>query len=341
MQLTVGKLARRTGLTVRTLHHYDTIGLLVPSMRSGAGYRLYGKADIERLHRIIALRQMGLSLTDIGTALSGPQAPLAELVDHQIKQLDRELTRTQHLRQRLVTLRAQLDSGHPDAASWLDTLESMTMYEKYFSPEEMQALPMLTDCDTQAQWSALVGSIQAAMDRGARPGDADVDVLALRWMDMIGRDTGHNPDFLMRLHDINDREPEARKRSGITEALQHFVEQAVVEARLAIFANYLQPEEMQRMRENYGKQMYAWPPLIAQLRKAMASNLPVDDAHVQPLARRWAALFRAYAGDDPATHARIREAYANEPDLRSGSAVDQALFDYVHRALVAASTKPD
>lgn len=340
MQLTVGKLAQRTGLTVRTLHHYDAIGLLVPSMRSGAGYRLYGEADIEHLHRILAFRQMGLPLADIATALSDPQMPLAELVERQIRQLDRELTQTQRLRERLVTLRTQLDSGHPDPATWLDTLELMTMYEKYFSPEEMQALPMLTDHDAQAQWSALVGSIQAAMDRGAQPGDADVDVLALRWMDMIGRDTGHDPDLLMRLHDINDREPEARKRSGISEELQHFVEQSVVAARLSIFARYLQPDEMQRVRENYGKQMYAWPPLIAQLRKAMATNLSVDDAHVRQLAKRWATMFREYAGDHPATHARIREAYAREPDLRSG-VMDDSLLDYVRNAINAASTQPD
>lgn len=339
MQLTVGKLAQRTGLTVRTLHHYDAIGLLVPSMRSGAGYRLYGEADIERLHRILALRQMGLSLTDIGTALSGPQAPLAELVDRQIKQLDRELAQTQRLRQRLGALRAQLDSGRPDPASWLDTLESMTMYEKYFSPEEMQELPMLTDCDTQAQWSALIGAMQAAMDRSAKPGDADVDVLALRWMDMLGRDTGHNPELVMRLNAINDQEPKARQQSGITEALQHFVEQAVTEARLNIFAHYLTPEEMPRMRANYGKQMYAWLPVIAALRKAMAAKWPIDDARVQQLALRWAELFRSYAGDDPATHTRIREAYAREPDLRSGSAVNDALLDYVRRALDHAMSK--
>jgi len=76
MLLTVGELARRCGLTVRTLHHYDAIGLLKPSVRSAAGYRLYDRANIECLHRIQALHQLGLSLTAIGDALSGPQAPL-------------------------------------------------------------------------------------------------------------------------------------------------------------------------------------------------------------------------------------------------------------------------
>ena len=59
----VGELAARTGLTVRTLHHYDAIGLLCPSGRTGSahgsGHRLYTGADVERLHQILCLKQLG------------------------------------------------------------------------------------------------------------------------------------------------------------------------------------------------------------------------------------------------------------------------------------------
>jgi DNA-binding transcriptional MerR regulator len=72
MLLKIGELAKRTGLTVRALHHYDAIGLLSPSARSDAGYRLYNEADIARLHRILALRRFGLALADIGTTLTRP-----------------------------------------------------------------------------------------------------------------------------------------------------------------------------------------------------------------------------------------------------------------------------
>lgn len=340
MLLTVGELARRCGMTVRALHHYDAIGLLQPASRSGAGYRLYARADIERLHRIQALRQLGLSLTSIGTALSGPQQPLAAVIDRQIAQIDSELSKAANLRERLVYLRVQLANGQsPDLADWLDTLELMTMYEKYFSPEELKALPLRADPVVQAEWSALVSAVQAAMDRGATMDDADVQLLALRWMTMVERGTGNNPDFLMRLHAMNENEPAARAQSGITPALQTFVESAVVAARLAIFARYLNVPEMERMRANYGKQMYSWPMLIADVRKAMEKDAPANDATVQQLARRWMELFRAYAGDSPDTHARIREAYAKEPDLRSGSSVDDALLDYVRKAIaIQAST---
>ena len=71
MLLKVGELAQRTGLTVRALHHYDEIGLLKPSGRSEAGYRLYSQADVQRLHAIQTMRQMGLALNDITQLLEG------------------------------------------------------------------------------------------------------------------------------------------------------------------------------------------------------------------------------------------------------------------------------
>ena len=58
----VGELARRTGVSVRALHHYEEIGLLVPSWRTESGHRLYSEPDIIRLTQIVSLRQIGLSL---------------------------------------------------------------------------------------------------------------------------------------------------------------------------------------------------------------------------------------------------------------------------------------
>lgn len=63
--LTVGEAARRLGVTVRTLHHYDALGVVVPSGRSEAGHRLYAPADLDRLGRVLTLRAMGFALADI------------------------------------------------------------------------------------------------------------------------------------------------------------------------------------------------------------------------------------------------------------------------------------
>lgn len=70
----VGALARLAHVSVRALHHYDQIGLLVPSARSAAGYRLYSEEDLGRLRRILFYRELGFGLDEIGSILADPDA---------------------------------------------------------------------------------------------------------------------------------------------------------------------------------------------------------------------------------------------------------------------------
>src|ERR1044071_8671367 len=131
MMLKVGELARRSGLTVRTLHHYDSIGLLKPSGRSDAGYRLYNRDDVARLHQVQALRRFGMALADIGQFLAKPGASLPDLIARQIDSLDRQIAEAAKLREQLTALRGQLLAGEePELATWLTTLEQMTVYDK-------------------------------------------------------------------------------------------------------------------------------------------------------------------------------------------------------------------
>lgn len=79
--LTVGQVAERFGVTVRTLHHYDDVGLLVPSERSPSGYRLYAEADLDRLRHVVVYRRLGLPLDEVGALLAAaePGAVVAHL----------------------------------------------------------------------------------------------------------------------------------------------------------------------------------------------------------------------------------------------------------------------
>jgi DNA-binding transcriptional MerR regulator len=90
MSHTVGSVARLAGVTVRTLHHYDEIGLLTPSGRSDAGYRRYGDADLERLQQILFYRELGFGLDDIKTVMTdGGADPSAHLARQHAMLLDR------------------------------------------------------------------------------------------------------------------------------------------------------------------------------------------------------------------------------------------------------------
>ena len=105
----VGEVARAAGLPVRTLHHYDEIGLLVPSSRSDAGYRLYSDADLRRLYRILSLREMGFSLEEIGgTLLREGEDPRPALRRH-LERIDEQQRLAGRLRTRLTRILDMLD----------------------------------------------------------------------------------------------------------------------------------------------------------------------------------------------------------------------------------------
>ncbi len=80
---TVGSIAALTGVSVRTLHHYDHIGLVVPSVRTAAGYRGYTDADVERLHLVLVYREAGLPLEEIRVLLDDPEADELSLLHRQ------------------------------------------------------------------------------------------------------------------------------------------------------------------------------------------------------------------------------------------------------------------
>lgn len=97
----IGELAKRTGLTVRTLHHYDEIGLLSPAHRSEAGYRLYMGDDVVRLQQITSLRQLSFSLEEIGGCLEQPGFSLERVLRLHIERLGEQIEQQRRLRGRL------------------------------------------------------------------------------------------------------------------------------------------------------------------------------------------------------------------------------------------------
>jgi MerR family transcriptional regulator, thiopeptide resistance regulator len=93
---TVGAVAALTGVSVRTLHHYDHIGLVVPSVRTPAGYRGYTDADIERLHLVLVYRSVGMPLDEIRKILDDSGANVLEHLRRQHELLLEQADRLQH-----------------------------------------------------------------------------------------------------------------------------------------------------------------------------------------------------------------------------------------------------
>ena len=86
--MTVQEVSRLTGVSVRTLHHYDAIGLLKPAKVTGAGYRLYDDAALSRLHSILLFRELQFPLKEIGEILDDPKYDPSAALERQIELLE-------------------------------------------------------------------------------------------------------------------------------------------------------------------------------------------------------------------------------------------------------------
>lgn len=89
----VGEVARLVGISVRTLHHYDEIGLVVPSGRTPKGYRSYSAIDVERLHQVLTYRELGFVLDDISALLDDPSVDAMAHLQRQRELLDERIDR--------------------------------------------------------------------------------------------------------------------------------------------------------------------------------------------------------------------------------------------------------
>ncbi|MFI6227281.1 MerR family transcriptional regulator [Micromonospora echinospora] len=193
--LTVGQVSTRLGVTVRALHHWDDIGLARPSLRTTGGYRLYTAGDLERLHRIVVYREIGLGLdriqailddstADVTGALRAQRAQIAQRIDR-LQQLSTGLDRmiAAHERGLLLTVGQQAaifgSEWNPDwPVQARQRYGGTTQWQQYAersasrSPEEWQAVAdAVTDLDR---------SLADAMDAGVTPGSAEADRLVER-----------------------------------------------------------------------------------------------------------------------------------------------------------------
>ncbi len=193
--LTVGQVSTRLGVTVRALHHWDEIGLARPSLRTAAGYRLYTAGDLERLHRIVVYREIGLGLgrirdilddpaTHVPGALRAQRAQVAERIDR-LQQLGAGLDRMIEAHERGLLLTAEQQAAifgpqwDPDGPAqarrryggttqWLQYAERSATR----GPEEWQAI-----ADAVA---ALDRALADAMDAGVAPGSPEANQLVER-----------------------------------------------------------------------------------------------------------------------------------------------------------------
>jgi MerR family transcriptional regulator, thiopeptide resistance regulator len=135
-QWRIGELARATRVTVRTLHHYDRLGLLVPSSRTPGGHRCYTGDDVRRLHTIVALRGFGLSLRDIAATLAAGGEDQREILRRQLAVTEERVRQAQQVQRRLQQLLTNLQ----DTDQFVTLIEEMNTMVQPLTPDQIEEM---------------------------------------------------------------------------------------------------------------------------------------------------------------------------------------------------------
>ena len=199
----VGAVAELTGVSVRTLHHYDHIGLVVPSVRTLAGYRGYTDADVERLHVVLVYRAAGLPLDEIRTLLDDATVDVVEHLRRQHTLLLQQADRLQHMIKAVeelmnahrsgiqLTTEEQIEIFGTAVASGEYAKESEQRWggtEAWRQSQQRSAELSKQDwIEIKAEGDALLAALADAKRAGVVPGSAPAEELRVRHQESIRR----------------------------------------------------------------------------------------------------------------------------------------------------------
>jgi DNA-binding transcriptional MerR regulator len=215
------EFANLSGVTVRTLHHYDRLGLLKPSRYTGAGFRLYSEDDFARLEQIVALKFIGFSLNEIKNILKHGTSDLAmtlrqqrEAIQEKRDRLELAVKAIERAEYVVTTSRAPGWETFAKIIEVINMQSNMDWTKKYYSEEaqrEIQkraaTIPREVIEQGQRDWATLIGEVESAVAAGEDPASEKSQALAARWSELVKGFTGGNPEIQKGLNRMySDRE---------------------------------------------------------------------------------------------------------------------------------------
>lgn len=233
----IQEFAQRTGVTVRTLHHYDRLGLLTPGGRTESGYRLYGEHELICLQQIATLKFIGCSLKEIKAILSGPSSDLGETLKLQREALERK-RRTLDKALRAVDRAQKLftQTGRADWNALQHIIEVIQMEQDkswmlpYFTPEQQAMLKARKSEIREGAdgWAKLIPEIEAAAKNGLDLFSEKARSLIERHQELVNLLTGGDPGIeagFERMYADKANWP-ANFKTPFSEAARSFIEKA-------------------------------------------------------------------------------------------------------------------
>jgi DNA-binding transcriptional MerR regulator len=235
----IGELAGMAHVSVRTLRHYEAIGLLPPTARTEAGYRVYAGDDVARLYRILALRSLDLPLEEIRRALDAEMS-LADVLARQLDAVERRMAADGDLHRRLRALiETCAGDGEPTVGQLAHTMEAIAMSDRYYTQEQQETLARRREAlgpegmrAAEQAWAYLIAEAEAERAAGTDPAAPAMQAIAQRWRALIEQFTGGDPGIRESLGRMYREEGvERASRGGVSSELMAYVGRALAVSR--------------------------------------------------------------------------------------------------------------
>ena len=207
------EFAELAGVTRRTLHHYDRLGLLRPSRRTTSGYRLYGRRDLARLQQIVTLKFIGLSLKQIKELLDQREFDLQTTLRLQREVIEEKRRRMEMAIEAIRMAESSMSrAGEPDWEAFRKIIEVINMQndmewmKKYYTAEQLADLARRGTPEVlergQREWATLIQEVEEAAATGVDPASERAQQLAARWQKLIEEFTGGDPGIMENLRKL-------------------------------------------------------------------------------------------------------------------------------------------
>ncbi len=201
--LKIGELAKEAGVTVRTLHYYDQIGLLQPSADRDTGHRYYTRNDVERLQQVISLKSMGFSLEEISKILKKETYDLSQVLTMQKASILAKIESLQKVHELLELMLIRMDKyQNLTIEELLSLIKGVNEMEKLYTTEQVQKLKerfAKTDPKkikaVEDAWPVLFKKFEEAINQGLDPSHPMVQKLAAEAQNYIDQFTGGDKDI--------------------------------------------------------------------------------------------------------------------------------------------------
>ncbi|MDR2327529.1 MAG: MerR family transcriptional regulator [Acidovorax sp.] len=321
----VGEVARRAGVTVRTLHHYDHIGLVCPSARSEAGYRLYSAPDMERLLAVQSLKRLGLGLEAIAASLVGGGPSPQALLAGQMAEVSRVLNEARALKDKLQFLQEAMAEQGATPTHLLDGIRLLETHQ-LFLPEGGVRQLLGRWRRARPRWQLIADALEQCRAEGQSVETAQVQLLAQRWMHVAMQVFGGRLRLVLDWARMHKEAPETALHAGLEPVLMAYLDRAIA-VRLAALRRHLSTEELLRLDGSTGPE---WEAFAAQGERLLARGILPRSKAARALKARYQELALRTMGQDTALAAKLAAAYAAEPVLTLGHFVSPQLRAYLH-----------